>query len=153
MKGRKFWLFWAEKYFSGQIHRIQSHFIITIIVFERAIGIWKLDSPHKNAKSSKIGVLPMPTWCPGWYVVKVTKHQQTSATYDNIRTLCNQSSKENRLLLHKVLPYSALPNSTAMILHRNQNFQNTTQPISDQCAMSVDSHIWSALYCSLLYSL
>ena len=65
MKGRYIWLFGAEKYFSGQIHRIQSHFIIPIFVFERAVSIWKLDRFHKNTKSSKIGVLPTPTWQPG----------------------------------------------------------------------------------------
>ena len=69
MKCRNFWLFRAEKYFSGQIRRTQSHFIIPIFVFERAAGIWKLDRFHRNTKSQKIGVLPIPTWCPGWGLI------------------------------------------------------------------------------------
>ena len=36
------------------------------------------------------------------YLVKVTK------PCDSIRTVCNQLSRENRALIHKVLPYSAL---------------------------------------------
>jgi len=61
MKGRNFWFFGAEKYFSGQFHRIWSHFVVPIIVFQRAACIWKLDRPHKNTKSPKIGVLPIPS--------------------------------------------------------------------------------------------
>ena len=42
---------------------------------------------------------------------------------------------ENRALSHKVLPYSALAHFTSMILHRSQNFQNATEPISAQCGV------------------
>ena len=54
------------------------------------------------------------------FVVKVTK------SYDSIGTMCNQFNMENRALLHKVLPDSALANFTTMVLHISQNFQNTT---------------------------
>ena len=48
MKGRNFLFFWAQKYFSGQIHRIWSNSIIPIFVFERAVGNWKL---HKTCST------------------------------------------------------------------------------------------------------
>ena len=50
--------------------------------------------------------------------------------------MCNHFSLEIRALLRKVLPDSALANFTTMIMHRSQNFQNTTLPISAQCAMT-----------------
>ena len=42
---------WQEKFFSGQIHRMWSHFIIPIFVFQIAVGIWKLDMQQKVQKS------------------------------------------------------------------------------------------------------
>jgi len=49
--------------------------------------------------------------------------------------MCNQFRLEIRAILHKVLPLSALAHFTTMILLRGQNFQNTTLPISAQCAL------------------
>ena len=54
------------------------------------------------------------------YVAKVTK------SYYSMETMRNQFSMENRALRHKVLSDSALAHFTIMILHRSQNFQNTT---------------------------
>ena len=49
--------------------------------------------------------------------------------------MCNQFSLENRALLHKILPNPSMANFTTRILLRSQNFQNTTLPISAQCAL------------------